>query len=235
MLIVWRLLLSHLLADFTFQSDYINRWKRQSFLGLLAHCAIHFLIAVALLFPYLNMIWIDAGSVKLQGWTCLLAIMFIHLMEDHWRIFSMRKFHTSDSIAHFLWDQVIHISAILALSPVYGMGVGGSFFPEKWVVLACLFVCVTHALTVLIYFLEKDMDGAEFPLFDEKYLGMVERLVLWGFMLLPGYWWIPFLLLWLAHIAYLRKKRILDFSKAGLYVGLFCTFILGLAARAIIY
>ena len=39
--IFWRLMFGHLLADFTFQTNFINRWKRTSFYGLLFHCLMH--------------------------------------------------------------------------------------------------------------------------------------------------------------------------------------------------
>ena len=47
MVIFWRLLLGHLLADFTFQSNFINAWKRKSIWGMLGHCAMHPIAYVA--------------------------------------------------------------------------------------------------------------------------------------------------------------------------------------------
>ncbi|MFH1620012.1 MAG: DUF3307 domain-containing protein [bacterium] len=231
MLIFWRFFLSHLLADFTFQFDYINRWKRTNIWGMLVHCATHMVLSTILLFPFLNSTWVDTGFVKLQGWSCILIMGILHLAEDEWRIFTMRRFKTADGTISFLWDQVIHIGVMFLLSPIYWKEGACSYFPEKWVILLCLLVGVTHALTVFLYFLEKDIYGANFPGFDEKYLNMVERFVLWAFFLLPGWWWLPFMILWMGHMHYLRKKRIIDFSHAGVYVGILLTFFLGILAR----
>lgn len=231
MLIFWRLILAHLLADFTFQSDFISSWKRRSIQGLLVHCATHFIVSAMIIFPYVNFVWIDAGWLKLHGWTCIFMIAVIHLLQDEWRMYTMRRFKTADCTVYFLWDQVIHIGFIFLFFPAYGMITSGSFIPEKWVVLVCLVVCVTHALTVFVYFIEKDLYNAEFPNFDEKYVTMGERLVLWGFLLLPGYWWAPILVLWVGHMFYLRRKRTVDFSKVGFYLGLTMAFLLGILAR----
>lgn len=231
MVIFWRLVLAHLLSDFTFQTDFINRWKRRSVWGMLVHCLIHLLVAFALTHRYINLVWVRAGGMELKGWMCVLILGIVHFIEDEVRVLMMRRLRTSDGTWSFLFDQLVHIVVIFTLSPMYAVTMAGTLFPEKWVVLLCLCVGVTHALTVFVYFLEKDLYGAQFPEFDEKYLVMAERLVLWGFFLLPGYWWVPFLALWVAHIFYLRKKRVVDFSKAGLYVGVFMTFLLGTAAR----
>jgi len=234
MFIFWRLILAHLLADFTFQSDFISNWKRRSIKGLLFHCATHFVISAVLTYPWLWSVWVDTGWFRLNGWMCIFILSIIHLLQDEWRTFTMRRFRTADSTVYFLWDQVIHAGFIFLFSPIYGIfGIfkDGSFMPEKWIVLLCLAAAVTHALTVFIYFIEKDLYRAEFPRFDEKYLAMGERLVLWGFLLLPGYWWAPFLVLWVGHMFYLRRKRTVDFSKVGLYLGLFMTGVFGALAR----
>ena len=231
MLIFWRLILAHLLADFTFQSDYINSWKKRSIQGLLVHCATHFVISAMLTFPYISSVWIDTGWIKLHGWTCISILVVIHLLQDEWRMYTMRRFKTADCTVYFAWDQVIHAGFIFLFSPIYGMLKSGSFLPEKWVVLAAIAVGVTHALTVFVYFIEKDLYNAEFPNFDEKYLVIGERLVLWGFFLLPNYWWAPFSILWIGHMFYLRRRRTIDFSRVGFYLGLSMTFLFGFLAR----
>ncbi len=40
-----------------------------------------------------------------------------------------------------------------------------------------------------------------------------------------------FMVLWVGHMFYLRRKRTVDFSKVGLYLGLFMTAVLGALAR----
>ncbi len=198
---------------------------------MLSHCGIHLAVSLILTLPYLNLVWIDAGGIKLRGWMCLLLLIFVHLLEDEWRVYVLSKRSGSDNTASFMFDQLIHFFAIFFISPDFTLTENGFVFPEKWVILAALFVMVTHAMTVLIYFIEKDFYGTDFPGSSEKYIAMVERTVLWGFLLLPGYWWAPFLVLWLGHIVYLRKKRILDFSKAGALMGIALTLVIGVLGR----
>ena len=52
--IFWRLVLAHLLADFTFQTDFIAKWKRESIFGGLIHSFIFFVCASLLCFARLH-------------------------------------------------------------------------------------------------------------------------------------------------------------------------------------
>ena len=209
MAVFWRLFFAHLLADFTFQTGAVNRWKRASGWGMLLHCATHLAASIILTYPYLNSYWVDINIVKLKGWACVLLIALLHYAEDEWRIFAIKKFRTADGTLHFLWDQFIHAGIIFAFSPVIGFQLNGSFFPEKWAVLGCLFVGVTHALTVFVYFIEKDFYKSGFPRFDEQYLIMAQRVVLWLFFLVPGYGWLPYFFLWLLQQTHLHVLNLM--------------------------
>lgn len=231
--IFWRLMLGHLLADFTFQTNFINRWKRTSFVGLLVHCLMHPLFYIALTWPHLNEAWVQNPFISLNGWWCLSIIFVTHLLEDWWRVYTIFKYNMPDNTVFFFWDQVIHYAVIFAVSP---MAASAGFFPEKWPVLGCLFVLITHACTVLIYFLEKDLHGAEFPGFDEKYLAMAERLVLAMCFLFPS--WIGALALaaaWLGAMFFLRRQRLFDLTAFTFYMGAVLSVATGLAARAVYY
>jgi uncharacterized protein YqeY len=70
---------------------------------------------------------------------------------------------------------------------------------------------VTHTCTVLVYFIEKDLYGAEFPGFDEKYLAMAERLVLAMCFLFPNpIGAVAIAGLWLGVMFYLRRHRMFE-------------------------
>jgi hypothetical protein len=237
--IFWRLMFGHLLADFTFQTDFINRWKRTSFNGLLAHCLMHPAFYVALCWPYLGQTWVDFPLIglRLGGWACVVLVFATHLLEDWWRVFAINRYRMPDNTAFFLWDQVIHYSVIFAVAPmaVSAAGVSG-FFPEKWPALGCLFVVATHACTVLVYFVEKDARDAAFPAFDEKYLAMAERLVLALCLLLPSAAAAGLAAAgWLAVLAVLRRARMLELSPLSFYGGTAIAVLCGLAGRAVYY
>jgi hypothetical protein len=142
-----------------------------------------------------------------------------------------------DNTAFFFWDQIIHYAFIFLVAPIAARSaVAPGFFPEKWPVLGCLFVLATHACTVLIYFVEKDLYGAQFPGDDEKYLAMTERLVLALCFLFPSKGGaVALVLAWLGVMSYLRRHRLFDLSGFTFYVGTAIACLCGAAARAIYY
>jgi hypothetical protein len=163
--ILWRLLFGHMLADFTFQTDFINHWKRTSTKGLLAHCLMHPAFYVVLCWPYLGQVWVDfpAAGLRLNGWACVVLIFLIHLLEDWWRVFAINRYQMPDNTAFFLWDQAVHYAVIFAVAPLAPGSVNlgaahplssvdvGGVVPERWPALGCLFVAATHAGMVLVY------------------------------------------------------------------------------------
>ncbi len=229
----------HLLADFTFQTDFINHWKRTSSRGLLVHCLMHPAFYVVLCWPYLGRVWVDFPMLGLRwnGWACLAAIFATHWAEDWWRVFAIRRYGMPDNTAFFLWDQAIHYSVIFAVAPMAALTTGlKGFAPEKWPVLGCLFVLATHATTVMVYFIEKDLRGAQFPGFDEKYLAMAERLVLALCLLVPNAWGAAAAAAaWGGAMAALRRWRLFDLTAWSFYAGAALALICGLAARAVYY
>jgi hypothetical protein len=235
--IFWRLLFGHLLADFTFQTNYINRWKRTSFYGLLVHSLMHPAIYVVLCWPYLGEHWIENPFMRVNGWACLLLVFVTHLLEDWWRVYTIKRYGMPDNTVFFLWDQVIHYSVLFAVVPLaMTTAAGTGFFPEKWPVLGCLFVLITHACTVMVYFVEKDLHGAEFPGTDEKYLAMAERLVLGLCFLFPSALGAAALAAgWLGVMFFLRRRRLFDLTAFSFYAGTALSVACGLAARAVYY
>jgi hypothetical protein len=235
--IFWRLLFGHLLADFTFQTNFINRWKRTSMAGLLVHCGMHPAFYVALAWPYLRDNWIDNPMIHLNGWWCIAIIFVTHFLEDWWRIYTIFKYGMPDNTLFFAWDQIIHFAVLFTVAPLAMQTAAQTgFFPEKWPPLGCLFVLATHACTVLIYFLEKDFHGADFPGDDLKYLAMAERLVLalcflfptpLGAALLAGGW--------LSVMFFLRRRRLFDLTTFTFYMGATVAVLCGLAARVVYY
>lgn len=243
MAIFWRLMFGHLLADFTFQTNFINRWKRSSVWGMVAHCVTHPLCYLVLTWPFLRDIWLTIGPLRLNGWWCIGIIFVLHFVEDYWRVFTIFKYNTPDNTLYFFWDQIIHYAVIFMVVPiayqtstaVTAAGTAVALFPEKWPLLGCLFVLITHACTVLIYFIEKDLYDRNYPGVEEKYLTIAERVVLALIMLIPGNVWPLLALGWLSFMHTVRAKRILDLSWFSFWLGSAVTLVCGLAARLIYY
>ncbi|OGS12572.1 MAG: hypothetical protein A2234_06285 [Elusimicrobia bacterium RIFOXYA2_FULL_58_8] len=234
MIIFWRLFLAHLLADFTLQFDVINRMKRKNVWGVVLHCLTHLVVSVALTWNYLSDTWVHLGPVPVNGWWALVIMLVSHFGIDQVRIFSIKRLHYKDGTLSFIVDQVLHVYVLFMISPLILPGESG-LLAEKWTGMAAMFVLVTHVSTVLIYFIEKEFFGKNFPGFDEKYFLIFERLVLWLFFLVDGRWWVPFALAWILQIFYVRKKRLIDLSRLNVALSIFITCSLGLWARYIYY
>jgi len=233
MVIFWRLLLGHFLADFTFQTDFINRWKRASLWGMLVHCAAHPICYVSLTYPYLRDPWVRMGSLQVSGWACILIVFVTHFLEDQWRVFTIFKYRLPDNTLYFVWDQIIHYAIIFAVIPGALRGANYQLMPEMWPVLGCLFVLVTHATTVMIYFVEKDLHDKPFPGFQEKCATMAERLVLALCFLVPGNFFPLLALGWISLMHLARSRRVLDLSWLSFYIGGVVAVVCGIAARLV--
>ena len=95
---------------------------------------------------------------------------------------------------------------------------------------------MTHACTVLIYFVEKDFNGAAYPGDDEKYLAMAERLVLSMCFLFPTVVGASALAVaWLGVMFLLRRRRLFDLTTFTFYAGATVSVLCGLAARVVYF
>ena len=234
MVIFWRLLLSHLLADFTLQFDIVNRMKRDGALGMFIHCMTHFAVSAALTWNYLPETWFSAGPLAVNGWGALVIMLLVHFGVDELRIYSMKTLHYKDNTASFVVDQLLHFYVLFLISPVNMPG-PGLLMGEKWAAIACMLVLVTHFTTVLIYFVEKDLFGKTFPAFDEKYFLIFERVVIWAFFFAAGYWWTLFAVAWIAQLFYVRRKRIMDLSGINVWISVFTAVLTGFWTRYVYY
>lgn len=229
--IFWRLVFGHFLADYTFQTNFIAAWKRRNHWGLLVHCATHPLMYVLLTWPYLGETWFRLGPVELSGWGSILSIFVIHYLEDWWRVTEVMKKGAPDNTLYLLLDQGIHMLSIFVFIPLWATR-GGLLFPEAWPLIGIFLVVVTHAGTVFIYFIEKDLMGEGYPGFDVKYFGMGERLVVFLlFLTAPGALAYLFTSLWMSFMAWVRYKRILDMSWSSYGLGAALAVGCGMMAR----
>lgn len=231
--IFWRLVLAHLLADFTFQTDYVNRIKRSGFAGMMVHVLTHAVVSAVLVREYLGAEWFRVLGFSFNGWLALSVLTAVHFAVDEIRVYVIRRLAYRDNTFNFLADQFAHFYFIFMFSP-FNFSTP-AFVPEKWVFLLSCLVMTTHFSTVLFYFVEKDMSGASFPAFDQKYFMIFERTIIWAFFLIPGLWWLGFLALWLVQLFYVKRKRIIDMSPLNFYGSIFSSVIFGLLSRRIYY
>lgn len=223
--IFFRLLFGHFLADFTFQTNYIAKWKRLSRLWLVIHVLIHPLCYLFLCWPYMSDVWVRWGNFTMTGWACIPIATVLHFVEDWFRVQMVNK-GWSDNTLFYAWDQVIHIVVLAALSPIQSQKV-----MTVWPILGTLFVVVTHFATVTIWFIEKDIYGRDYPETEEKYISILQRLVVWLTFFLPHPWWLLVLTFVLFSFGrHVLSKRV-DFSWTSVLLGNSIAVLCGLISR----
>jgi len=228
MQIFWRLVLAHFIADFTFQTNKVATWKRESRFGMFIHVMTHPVVTYALTWPFLSQYWVQTHWIQINGWVCVALLALFHWLEDEWRVWSIRETGSPDSTGFFLWDQVVHLVMILAFSPTL---TGAQ--ADAWVLPALCVVLLTHFVSVLIFFLENDLWQRTDVLGIHKYRYIGERLVGASLFLLPG----PLFLLafgWIGWIAYLYYYKSQERSWVHLVVGNTSVVLLGLFARGLL-
>jgi hypothetical protein len=228
MTVFWLLILAHFVADFTFQTNHIANWKRESKWGMAVHVLTHPLTYAAFTWPYLSEPWVQTRYFHLDGWICIGFLALFHWMEDEWRVRSIQKTGTPDSTQFFLLDQLVHIAMILAFSPA----MPGVKTPV-WIFVALCAVLLAHFTSVLIYFLENDVWGTSTILQHRKYYYIGERFLGAGLLLLPGIWFL-LALGWLGWIFYVHYRRSQERTWVHLVVGNCAVILLGLITRGLL-
>nr|WP_299205746.1 DUF3307 domain-containing protein [uncultured Brumimicrobium sp.] len=182
LILTLKLLLAHILGDFVFQTSNMIQMKRITKNGsrlkaLLCHIIIHFLLLSLLLFD-------------LKYWGGVLVILISHLVIDWLKI----KWETKgNSITLFFIDQALHLLVMAAVVYYYTpfkipyQAINN----EKTLLLAISLITVTFVISVLIKVLIPKWKPVEQHKSTMKnaglYIGMLERLFIFGFILM-NYW-----------------------------------------------
>jgi len=224
MLIFWRLVLAHFIADFTLQTNKVAQWKRVSRWGMVVHVLCHPLMYLVFCWNYLPWPWVRWHGLALNGWTCIVLIMLLHWLEDEARVWCIHH-GTPDNTAFLLWDQAVHLGFLLAFAPLLN-----GTHAEPWVIIAISVVLLAHFTSVLIFFLENDVYGASTVLADHKYAYMIERLILAALLLLPAPWFAASFL-WMAGLLVQRIRSRLSRTWVHLAITLTVVLIAGFGLR----
>jgi len=237
MIIFWRLVLAHLLADFTLQTNKIAEWKRRSMMGIFVHTLIFAILAFIFssvyifnetftLQPLLDTWW------RFPGWFSIIVLSAVHFVEDYYRVWSIQKGGSTDNVFFFLWDQFIHIFLIFLFVPSLQISI-----PEKFVMLFILLVLNTHFSTVLIYYLEEAVFGQEdiSIRFGNKYFFILLRLIIFVSLLLPKYWMLMVIPAGFItyRILFVNNKQ--KFTNLNLILSFIISIVLGILAHMVIY
>jgi hypothetical protein len=102
MVLFWRLLLAHLIADFPLQTDAVFAVKKGRAWGVLLHSTLFGLTAILLAGPFLG-IWAAWGGVVL--------LWLSHSIIDKAKL-TLIGGGRKDHLVYFLLDQALHIGAV---------------------------------------------------------------------------------------------------------------------------
>jgi hypothetical protein len=230
--ILWSLLFSHFLADFTFQTNFIARWKKENIWGVWAHVLIFLVTTFIITFTSLNDIWFKLGGMYFQGWFVVVFLCLFHLLEDQWRVWSIQEKKFPDNTLFFLFDQFVHIGFIVLVIPSIDRQ---PLIPVIWMQLGILFVLNTHFATILIYYLSKDLDHNAVLVVQRKYMPIIERLALAGCFFLPHVGWLVCIIAWLSFRGWIIITRQQRRSWIDMLVSYSVAIATGLAGRILYF
>jgi hypothetical protein len=181
--------LAHLVGDYILQWDALALAKSRGFKGVLSHCVIVALVTFTFALPFSEPIW----------WQGILAISLAHFVIDVGQLWLKPLIAP---LARFMLDQALHVVVIVVtlawggyLNLFSWMGWVSAVFHDKTMLLYLLgYAFVTMPAWVLIKFLAYGLVAGTAPNFPEgtnKYVGIIERLLITTFATLGQFFLIP--------------------------------------------
>lgn len=234
MIVFWRLFLAYYLADLVLYGKRFFEWhRRKKWQASLLHFTAFYALGCALSYNYLSLDWPFFGLWEMKGWLCLALFSVFHIATDEWFYVSPRlKFH---STLTFLLHDAANLLFLFLCVPFDALAQTGRLAGEPWIVFLVGLTLSTKVVGALMFVLEKDLYGRDYPTPDEEYLLMLKRAIFFLLMLLPGWRWLFLVLAWWAACWYARKERMLDMSSLSLYAGSALAVIIGFFVRIHFY
>lgn len=182
------LILAHLLGDFVLQPE---KWVKDkaAHRGKSVYLYLHILVHAILL--------LIALQFKMEFWPVIAIVAGTHYLIDLMKVTLSEKWG-----GQFLFfaDQILHFAVLFTVAHYYfSVSLSHDFlFDEKTILLMLALVCVTRVSAVIMMFLldswKFEDAGADDSLKNAgKYIGMLERLFVFGFIVLnqwPAIGWL---------------------------------------------
>ena len=234
MIVFWRLFLTFFLTDFVFFHKTINQLEKENWLKASAlHSAVFLFWAYLLCYGYLTMPWPFLELFHLPGWMCILLCCAFHVFSDRFFQFGGKMRH--GYVLTFFTKIFANLLFLFLCVPFRVLYETGNFFAESWVIFLVGLVTATSVIGWFIFSIEQDRYGRDYPTFDERWLLMMVRAIFFLIMLLPGWRWMVWLLVWYGACVYARKIRLMDVSHAAFYIGVFGAVLVGFLVRLRFY
>lgn len=216
MSVFWRLLLAYYVAAVLFYNRPFFAWRdRRPVLSGFVQGGVFFILGAALTWPWLELEWPFLDVWDLQGWFCLLFLSAFYVFNN-W-LFVYRAGQQKNHALTFAAHDSLAVLFIFLCAPFKVLYETGNPVAEPWVIFCVGVLVVTKMFSVFIYMAEQDMYGRDFPTIDESFITMLMRLIFFLIVLLPGWRWVVWFLVWLWACRVARKNRLMDFSRFALY------------------
>ena len=234
MIVFWRLFLALFLTDCVFFHKTLYKMQQESHWKAMAIRATSFsVLALVFCWRYLTMGWPFLEEVTLPGWVCIILFALFHGFTDYYFQFG-GKFKYSHTLTFFV-KNFVNILFLVLIAPFTTLYETGNFFAEPWIVFLVGMVLATRGLGWLIFALEQDKYGREYPSFDEQWLLALVRAIFFLLMLLPGLRWAVVFVVWMGACVYARHIRLLDVPTWAFLLGSLGATFIGFLVRLRFY
>ncbi|MBE2223469.1 MAG: DUF3307 domain-containing protein [Anaerolineae bacterium] len=189
---VFAMILAHLVGDYVLQWDKLAAWKSRELKGVAAHCSIVFLVTLMFALPF-NPYW----------WQGVLFISAAHFFIDAVQLYVKLPV---PALARFLLDQAAHFTIILVALAAGGYlpltslttGFTAATQSEQIMLFILGYAFVTMPAWVLVKFTSYGLvqgTAPEFPGRTNKYVEILERILMTTFVLLGQVILVPLVIL----------------------------------------
>ncbi len=236
MIVFWHLLLAHLLADFTFHTDYIYRKKiTNPFKGLSVHGFVYMVCLIICCLPYLEMKWFTLAGVSFNGVETIFLLTFLHMLSDYIDVSDNHDVIGINASMFVCW-QIIEISVLFIVAPfIFPPKASISLLILKFIIILNGLIISAHALMVLIHLFTKDFIHTNYPTFDERYVSMIYRAGLYMSLVLPSSIAFIVALIWIGCLFVVFNIKQVNFMSYKNISGTILTILIAIGVRLLIY
>ena len=216
MIVFWRLLLAYYLAALLFYNRPFFAWRnRRPVLTAFLQGGVFCLFSVLLTRGYCYMAWPLLHFFDVSATLCLLALSVFYVINDRLLVYrtGQVKYHAITFVVH---DFLMWVAIFLCV-PFKVLYETGNWVAAPWTVTFVCLLIITKMFSVFIYMVEQDLYGRDYPTIDESVITMLMRLIFFLIVLLPGWRWPFWFVVWLWACQIARKNRLMDFSRFALY------------------
>lgn len=230
MIVFWRLLLAYYICAVLFYHRRFFTWRdSHPMAATLLQAVAFYAIATLLCASYLIRDWQLAELWPMPGWAGVSLCTVIYVAINS--LFGYHPGRTKRHTLTFLIHDGLIVLGLFACSPLHIVYQTGNFMQEPMTVFFVGLLLVTKVFSWFIYMVESDLYGRDYPTVDESFITMLMRLIFFLIVLLPGWRWVVWFLIWFYVCGEAHQNRLMDLSRFALYFSMFGACAVGFLVR----